>query len=167
MKPPSGKIILAAILGLVPALGLFDPPSLQAQADVRPPYIPYYRQRISLLPLQNQIAQFQRTCRRAPGYFKNGGYDMLRNEFQALRTSYSAFKDTLSPNQLYEGANDLAELDSALDIIQESFTNYQKESANTLAPSATFGNLANVLSRSVKVWSQQLETVYYRLVGIP
>lgn len=160
MRSTKSSLTIVLFLGVL----AFYPPALLAQTDMRPP-LPYGH-RASLVPLQMQLEEFQKTCRRAPGYYNQGGYEMLRKQFQVVRSTYASFKDTLGPNQLYEGANDLAELDAGLDVIEESFTSYQKERKNTFPASAGFDSLCNVLSRSVKAWSGQLQTVYYRLSSV-
>ena len=58
------------------------------------------------------------------------GYGLLVQQFQAVRDQYAGFKSTLNPQQLSSGANQMAELDAGLDIIQEAFTDYQTAVAN-------------------------------------
>jgi hypothetical protein len=82
---------------------------------------------------------------------------MLLQQFQAVRDRYSALKGTLNPQQLSSGANQLAELDSGLDIIQEAFTDYQTAVANGQSSSSAFANLSRVLNEALRVWTQELK----------
>ena len=86
-------------------------------------------QRNALNLLLNQVSWFQNATRTASSY-TGGGYGMLVQQFQAVRAQYSGLKSTLNPQQLASGANQLAELDAGLDIIQEAFTDYQTAVAN-------------------------------------
>ena len=54
------------------------------------------------------------------------------------------------------GANQLAELDSGLDIIQEAFTDYQNAVANGQSQWSAFANMTRVLNEAMRVWVQEL-----------
>jgi ABC-type Na+ transport system ATPase subunit NatA len=69
-------------------------------------------------------------------------------EEQGVRDQYSAFKGALNPQQSATGANQLAELDSGLDIIQEAFTDYQTAVANGQSNSTAFSNMSQVLNQA-------------------
>ena len=89
-------------------------------------------------------------------------------EFQLLREAYNLFTTTLTPTQLQHGANDLAELNAGLDILQEAFGNYQQDLAAGRSMAAAFHNLCQVLARGSRVWEQELVKVGTRLrVGWP
>jgi hypothetical protein len=163
MKLKLSRNVLAALV-MLSLTAWFAPQPAAAQTYG---YWPYpYGPRMTLLPLQTQIDQFQRTCRLAPGYYTQGGYDMVWKQFQTLRSTYAAFKNSLSPPQVYEGGNDLADLDAGLDIIEKAFTRYQNTPAVIYPASASFDSLCNVLSRSVTVWSRELQEVFGRLRGV-
>jgi hypothetical protein len=163
MKLKPSRNVLAALV-MLSLTAWFDPQPAAAQSYGYRPYP--YGPRITLVPLQRQLDQFQRTCRMAPGYYTQGGYDMVWQQFQALRSTYAAFQEALSPNQAYEGGNDLADLDAGLDIIQKAFTRYQNNRAATYPASASFDSLCKVLSRSVTVWSLELQEVFNRLRSV-
>jgi type II secretory pathway component PulM len=54
-------------------------------------------------------------------------------------------------------ANQLAELDAGLDIIQEAFTDYQTAVANGQSSNTTPANLRQVLNKSIRIWTQELK----------
>jgi hypothetical protein len=58
---------------------------------------------------------------------------------------------------LNSGANQLAELDSGLDIIQEAFTDYQTAVSNGQSNSTAFANMCRVLNQGMGVWAQELK----------
>src|SRR5262245_42769802 len=78
--------------------------------------------------VRSQVGWVQNACQDASGYCDNG-YGMVWQQFQNLRGAWIGFKNTLSPQQLSAGANEIAELDAGLDILQESFNNYQEDVA--------------------------------------
>jgi len=119
-------------------------------------------QRSALQNVRAQISFFQNTTRTAPGYV-NEGYAMVWQGFQAIRGAYGSFKSTLTPNQLAYGANDLADLDAGLDIIQEAFGNFQEDVNSGQSSASSFRNLCQVLSRATAVWLQQFNKVCARL----
>jgi hypothetical protein len=82
---------------------------------------------------------------------------LLLQQFQAVREQYSGLKSTLSPQQLSAGANQLAELDSGLDIIQEAFTDYQTAVTNGQSNSSAFANMAQMLREAMGVWVKELK----------
>ena len=89
------------------------------------------------------------------GAYGGGGYGMLQQQFQAVRDQYGNFKSTLTPYQVNAGANQIAELDSGLDIIQEAFGDYQTAVANGQSPTSAYNNLRQVLTRAMRVWTDQ------------
>jgi len=85
-----------------------------------------------------------------------------------LHNTYQDFKNTLTPQQLAYGANELAELDAGLDILAESFSNYQEDMAAGQSSARAFRNMCQVLGRATGFWLQELNTVSARLrVGWP
>jgi hypothetical protein len=70
---------------------------------------------------------------------------------------------TLNPQQLADGANELAELSAGLDILQEAFTNYQNDVAGGRSESAAFAELSRVLRQAAEAWLQELNRVSARL----
>ena len=128
----------------------------QTQWPFVPPTNPM-AQRSSLNLVLSQVSWFQNATRTASSYTGSAGYGMLLQQFQAVRDRYSALKGTLNPQQLSSGANQLAELDSGLDIIQEAFTDYQTAVANGQSSSSAFANLSRVLNEALRVWTQELK----------
>jgi hypothetical protein len=86
-----------------------------------------------------------------------GGYGLLIQQFQAVRDQYNGFKGTLTPQQLASSANQLAELDAGLDIIQQAFTDYQTAVANGQSINTASANLRKVLKEAIRVWTQKLK----------
>ena len=114
-------------------------------------------QRNAMNLVVNQVSWFQNATRTASSYAGGGGYGLLVQQFQAVRDQYAGFKSTLNPQQLNSGANQVAELDSGLDIIQEAFTDYQTAVANGQSGSSAFANMSQVLNEAMGVWVQEFK----------
>jgi hypothetical protein len=82
---------------------------------------------------------------------------MLVQQFQAVCDQYAAFKTTLTPLQLNNGANQLAELDAGLNIIAEAFNDYQTALANGQSDITAYSNLRQVLNEAMGVWVQEFK----------
>jgi len=104
----------------------------------------------------NQINLFLNATRTGSANYANG-YGLLAQQFQAVRNQYAGFKSTLTPQQLNVGANQIAELDAGLDIIQEAFTDYQTAVANGQSGRTAFANMCQVLNSAIRVWAQQFK----------
>jgi hypothetical protein len=104
----------------------------------------------------NQINWFQNATRTASSR-SNNGYGLLTQQFQAVRGQYAGFKSTLNPQQLSSGANQLAELDAGLDIIQEAFADYQSGVANGQSTYTALANMCRVLNEAIGVWAQEFK----------
>ena len=157
MKFISSKLALPFGLGLLVSVALLWASVVYAQAQLgfAAPTTPI-AQRNALNLVINQMNWFQNATRTASAY-SGGGYGVLLQQFQAVRAQYNGLKSTLSPQQLSAGANQLAELDSGLDIIQEAFTDYQTAVANGQSTSSAFANMARMLREAMGVWSQELK----------
>jgi len=70
---------------------------------------------------------------------------------------------TLNPQQLANGADELAELSAGLDILQESFTNYHNDVAGGRSEGAAFAELTRVLRQIAGLWLQEVNRVSARL----
>ncbi|SPE59962.1 exported hypothetical protein [Verrucomicrobia bacterium] len=166
MKTATLGCILFALLADASALRAqlpvpFPPPPL-----IRPPTTPT-AQRNALSVLRSQVDWFRNATRTAPGY-ATGGYDEVRRQFDLLRAAYDQFKATLTPNQLASGANELAELEAGLDILQEAFDEYQQDVAAGRSQAAAFRSLCRVLDEAAGLWLQELNKVAEKLrVGFP
>ena len=157
MTSSTKKAVVAAGLGLLGGLALLWANVVYAQAPwpFAPPTTPM-AQRNAMNLVVNQVNWFQNATRTASSY-NGGGYGLLVQQFQAVRDQYAGFKSTLSPQQLNSGGNQLAELDSGLDIIQEAFTDYQSAVANGQSDSSAFANMKQVLNEAMGVWVQEFK----------
>ena len=151
------KLALPAVLGLLVSLAVLCANLVSAQAPwpFAAPTTPM-AQRNSMNLVVNQVNWFQNSTRTASS-FAGGGYGLLMQQFQAVRDQYSGFKSTLNPQQLNSGANQVAELDSGLDIIQEAFADYQNAVANGQSDSSAFANMKQVLNEAMGVWVQEFK----------
>jgi hypothetical protein len=132
----------------------------QAQLPFAPPTNPM-AQRNALNLVLNHVTWFQNATRTAPA--ASGGYGIMVQQFQAVRDQYSGLKSTLTPQQLTSGANQLAELDAGLDIIQEAFADYQAAVANGQSSRTALANTCQVLNQAIRVWTQELKQNCRRL----
>ncbi len=157
MKYSTKKLALPAALVLLVSLALLVGNMVSAQAPwpFAPPTNPM-AQRNAMNLVVNQVNWFQTATRTASAY-SGGGYGVLVQQFQAVRDQYAAFKSTLNPQQLTSGANQVAELDAGLDIIQEAFTDYQTAVANGQSAASAFSNMCQVLREAMGVWVQEFK----------
>ena len=157
MRFISSKLTLPHGFGLLVSLAVLwaSMVSTQAQLPFAPPTNPM-AQRNALNLLLNEVNWFQNAARSASSY-PDGGYGLLVHQFQAVRDHYSAFKSTLTPQQLVSSTNQLAELDAGLDIIQNAFTNYQTAVANGQSSNTASANLRQVLNKAIQVWTHKLK----------
>ena len=157
MKFISSKLALPLGLGLLVSLAVLWASVVYAQAPLpfAAPTTPM-AQRNSLNLVLNQVSWFQNATRTASAY-SGSGYGLLVQQFQAVRAQYNGLKSTLTPQQLTSGANQLAELDAGLDIIQEAFTDYQTAVANGQSSNTASANLRQVLNEAMRVWTQELK----------
>lgn len=157
MKCITKKLALTAALGVLVSLAALYANLACAQIP-RPfasPATPM-AQRNALNLVLNQVNWFQNSTRTASSY-TGGGYGMLMQQFQGVRDQYAGFKSTLTPQQLTYGANQLAELDAGLDIIQEAFADYQTQVGNGQSNASAFSNMCRVLNEAMGVWAQELK----------
>jgi hypothetical protein len=157
MKSITKKLAFPAAPGLMVSLALMYANLVYAQAPwpFAPPTTPM-AQRNAMNLVINQVNWFQSATRTASSY-AGGGYGLLMQQFQMVRDQYAGFKSTLTPQQLASGANQVAELDSGLNIIQEAFTDYQNAVANGQSDSTAFANMRSVLNEAMGVWVQEFK----------
>jgi len=157
MKPITRKLVLTAVLGLLAGLVTLSGNLARAQfaTPFAQPNTPM-AQRNAMNLLVNQINWFQNATRTAASQ-PNNGYGLLAQQFQAVRDQYAGFKSTLGPQQWNNGANQLAELDAGLDIIQEAFTDYQTGVANGQSTYTALANMCRVLNEAMGVWAQEFK----------
>ena len=157
MKSITKKLALPAGLGLLVGLALLSAELVRAQAPW--PFVPPANpmaQRNAMNLVLNEVKWFQSATRTA-GAYADGGYGLLVQHFEAVRGQYAGFKSTLNPEQLNAGANQVAELDAGLDIIQEAFADCQEALANGQSRISVFNNLRQVLSQAMGVWGQEFK----------
>jgi len=115
--------------------------------------------------VQSEVAWFQSSARSAPSYGDGGdaGYGLVWRQFEMLQASYNAFKSTLTPQQGAAGANDLAQLDAGLGILEEAFTNYQQAVINGQSSITALHDMCQALYQGSGVWLQDFNSVCWRL----
>ncbi len=157
MKSIASKLAQPAGLGLLAALILLSAGLVRAQPvwPFTPPTSPM-AQRNSVNVVINQVKWLQNATRTSAS-FAGGGYGLLMQQFQAVRDQYAGFKSTLTPQQLTVGADQIAELDAGLDIIQEAFADFQTAMANGQSSVTAFANLRRGLNQAIGVWAQEFK----------
>jgi hypothetical protein len=148
-------------VGLLACLATLGPVLALAQWTFNPLTTPD-AQRNALNSVRSQVSWLQNSTRTAAN-FGDQGYGSVWQTFQGLRLAFGALTQTLTPQQSAYGANDLAELNAGLDIIQEAFTNYQEDVAAGQPVSVALGNLCRVLRQSSTLWLQELNKTASRL----
>jgi hypothetical protein len=123
---------------------------------------PSSAQRNALNNVRSRVKWLQNATRSAPNY-RTGAAEMLWQQLQFLRGSYNALTMTLYPQQASYGANEWAELNAGLDIIQEAFTNYQNDLTQGRLPTLALNDLCSVLRQASTVWLQELNKDCSRL----
>jgi hypothetical protein len=145
-----GGIVIALVLTA------FSPKLVMAQWPFAAPTTPD-AQRNALSAVRSQVNWLQRATRTAPSYV-SAGYGNLYQQFEALRGAYNGLTQTLSPQQLAQGANDLAELSAGLGIIQEAFSNYQEAVAAGQPENTALREMCQILREASQVWLQELNS---------
>jgi hypothetical protein len=151
----------AIILLLATIVGLFAPSMARSQPIYGAPVTPE-AQRSAAASVKSQADWVMNATRTASSQ-PDGGAGIMFQQFQTLRGAYSGFKNTLSPQQLNAGANDIAELDAGLDIIQEAFKNYESDVAAGRPARTALNELSQVLRQGVQVWLQEFNRDCSRL----
>jgi hypothetical protein len=123
-------------------------------------------QRNALGVVRSQVSWVQNATKVASSYGPQGNLTIWE-AFQRLGQAYGAFKATLTPRQLAYGANELAELDAGLDLIQEAFANYEQDLATGHAVNPALRNLCRVVREGSVLWLQEFNKACTRLrVGL-
>jgi hypothetical protein len=163
MKPIIRKcFVVAGLASLLSGLLALraQPPWYAPPPSIPPPTTPD-AQRNALSNLRARVDWLQSAIRTAGNY--TDGVGQVWQQFQYLRASYEAFTTTLNPQQHANCANELAELSAGLDILQESFTNYQNDVAGGRSADAALAELCQVLRQAAGVWLQELNKDCARL----
>lgn len=160
MKCITKKLALTAALGVLVSLAALYANLAYAQTPWAPwpvsPQTTPMAQRNALNLVINQVNWFQNATRTASSR-AGDGYGLLMQQFQGVRNQYAGLKSTLTPQQLTSGANQLAELDAGLDLIQEAFTDYQTQVGNGQSNASAFSNMCRVLNEAMGVWAQEFK----------
>jgi hypothetical protein len=119
-------------------------------------------QRNALNSVRSQVRWLQISTRTAPHVGEQGCGSVWRS-FQDLRLGFVALTQTLTPQQSMYGANDLAELNTGLDIIQEAFTNYEEDIAGGRPAGPALQNMCRVLHQGSALWLRELYKTSSRL----
>ena len=147
------SVRLAFLVGLFPLLVC-----AQAPRGFTPPTpTTPTAQRNALNSVRSRVQWLQNATRTAPR-FANESYGVVWREFQALRRAYTGFTATLTPQQAAAGANQLAELDAGLDILQEVFTNFQQDLDAGVSRRLALRNLRQVMDEASGVWLREFDS---------
>lgn len=119
-------------------------------------------QRNALGAVRSQVSWVQNSTRTASSYGEHGS-EYVWQAFQGLRQAYGALTQTLTPQQLNQGANSLAELSAGLDIIQEVFANYEQDVASGRPVGVALADLGQVMRQASNLWLQELNKTASRL----
>lgn len=150
---------LVALVGSICVLAnLLAPCDIRGQPPWFSPPITPTSQRNALSFLRSQVDWFRNATQNAPR-FGTGRYGMVWNRFMMVRDAYRAFQRTLTPVQLHGAANELAELEAGLDIIQEGFVEYQMDIGSGRLADAAFRSMSQALDQAAVVWRQELDRV--------
>jgi len=128
---------------------------VSAQTPFGPPITPT-AQRNALAAVRSQVNWLQNATRTASA--GSQGYANLWQQFQSVRGAYHGLTLTLNSRQLTEGANDLAELDAGLGIIQEAFSNHEDAIAAGASPVSALRDLCEILRESSRIWLDELNS---------
>jgi len=150
-------------------VSLTSSPVLRAQLQPPYPTIPVISppttpsaQSHALSVVRSEVNWLRNACRTAPNY-TSGNYDQIWQQFQHLREAYAAFKATLTPDQVTSVANELAELDAGLDILQEAFDDYRQDVSSGRGRAAALRSMCRVLDEAAGLWLRELNKVAKRL----
>jgi hypothetical protein len=149
-QAPSARRLVSGVWFLVAGLMLSG--TLPAAAQWALPTHDIQRNAMKLV--RTQVGWLQNSTMTAASYGYTG-YDKVWRNFQGLRDAYNVFKQKLSPQQLNYGANNLAELDAGLDIIQQAFGNCQQDMAAGRSQTMAMNSMCRVLNQGAGIWLQE------------
>jgi hypothetical protein len=155
--------VLLTLTGLLvmPEAPWAQPPFQPAPPPIAPPANPS-AQRTALNSVRAQV-NWLRNATRTASTRSTGSYGQVWQQFQMLRQTYDGFKATLTPEQLRAAANEIAELDAGLDILQQAFDEYNQDIAAGRAEPQAFKTMCQVLNNGAGLWLQELNKVAKRL----
>jgi len=148
-------------LSLMACFAALWPVSVPAQSAFNTPSTPRAQQN-TLNSVRTQVRWLQNSTRTASN-FREQGYGSMWRSFQELRLDFVALTETLTPQQSANGANDLAELNTGLDILQEAFDNYREDLAAGHSADVARANLSRILRQGSTLWLEKLNKTSSRL----
>jgi hypothetical protein len=149
MKSYTRRSFLLSVSCLLACFGLFLQEPVSAQLPAPPPTKDAARNAAN--DVRTRIQWLQNATRNAPNYGEQG-YGNVWEQFQNVVAGFAAFKHTLTPGQLAESANTLAELDAGLGILQEAFTLFQSEVAYGRAKNVALRDMCQILREGSAIW---------------
>ncbi len=169
MNPPDFKRFAALMTAIVGAALCLVPCGLQAQVPwwaAVPELIPVpttpQAQANAVNNVRTRVFWLKNATQTAPNT-ASGGDQVVWRSFEALCLEYSTFTRTLTPQQKMHGADELAELEAGLGILQEAYANYQQDLGLGRRPSVALRDMCQVLRRGADVWLQEFNQVCARL----
>ena len=161
MKSAKRNFLLRECLRCIFVAMLASPLHVAAQLSFGVPTTPD-AQRNALNAVQSQVKWLHNATRTAPDLGAQG-YGNIRQQFDGLRAAYGGLKTTLTPEQLAYGANDLAEMDAGLDILQDAFCNYEQDIADGRPPGPALNKMCQAVRQGSDLWLQELKRKAERL----
>ena len=150
------NVLLSALcIGMVCEIGTLGPNLATAQVgDPLAAPTTLDAQRNALNNVRTQVKFFAKSTRTAQN-LATGANEMVWEKLQAVRGAFTSFRATLNPQELVAGANELAELDDGLGVMQAALSNNPEiMNAGTSSPMA-LRNTWRALDRSAKAWLLQ------------
>jgi len=146
--------LLVSLLVVAVSWGARAQPSFAVPppSPVPPPTTPK-AQRNAMMAVRAQ-ADWLRSATRTSTSLATGADSVMWRRVQSLRRTYGAFKASLTPLQLQTGANELAELDAGLDILEQLFQEYHLDLAAGRRQSQAFNDLRRVVDAGAALWLQ-------------
>src|SRR5262245_39512851 len=172
MNSPSRKLLIVALISILADL----PVQYRVRAQFVPlqPVIPLQpsqpwqslpnsptAQRNALDAVRAQVHWLRNATQTAPSYV-TGSYGMVFQQFHNVRLAYNDFKRTLTPDQLTARADDFAELEAGLQILQQAFADYHQRNGAVSRSTIAFENMCQVLNEGAGVWLQEFEKMANR-----
>jgi hypothetical protein len=162
MKCGHSKSLLRAGLPVFIALSALSPLLIYAQWPFAASTSPD-AQRNALNGVRMHVNWLQNATQTAANFAGGQGYGNVRQQFDGLRAAYNGLKQTLNPQQLADGANDLADMDAGLDILQEAFANFEEDVADGQQVNSALRNMCQVLRQGSTLWLKELNKKATRL----
>jgi len=161
MKSARRNSLLRECLRCILGFAILAPLLVAAQWAVSAPTTPD-AQRNALSAVESQVKWLHNATRTAPNLGAQA-YGNIRQQFDGLRATYGGLKNTLTSQQLAYGANDLAEMDAGLDILQDAFCNYDQDIADGRPLGSALNKMCQVLRQGSDLWLQELKRKAARL----